>query len=124
MRNPFVTIGKIIAHANLARSDKWPAARRYHLMSDSWCRKCGSKKDLQVHHIIPFEINPKLELNQNNLLTLCETIGVQCHLKHGHLGYWHQYNPDILKSLSPAPGIPASDYSLEIDTTITPLPIP
>lgn len=56
---------------------------------------CGGISNLEVHHIVPFHITPSLELEDTNLITLCEAIFKQCHLKQGHLGDWHKVNPNI-----------------------------
>jgi 5-methylcytosine-specific restriction endonuclease McrA len=34
--------------------------------------KCGAKKKLQVHHIIPYSHNLAMSLNPNNGITLCK----------------------------------------------------
>ena len=99
MRNPISQIKKALIeyHVGMKRSDEWPDVRKKHLEEQPWCKMCGSQKNLQVHHITPFHDNPNLELDDSNLITLCETIGVECHLKHGHLGNWKNFNPDIVK---------------------------
>lgn len=56
---------------------------------------CGNEKNLEVHHIQPFHLQPELELDQSNLITLCEAIGADCHLRQGHLGNWKGCNPNI-----------------------------
>lgn len=62
------------------RSTHWPSVRNQFLKQNPTCLACGSTQNLNVHHIIPFHINPKLELNHNNLITLCR----QHHLTLGH----------------------------------------
>lgn len=74
----------------LQRSDKWPEARAAHLVLEPTCMACGSAVDLQCHHVIPFHFcillgRPELELNQGNLITLCEAPGYDHHLLLGHL---------------------------------------
>lgn len=81
------------------RSPKWPAARRKHLKAHPECAACGSRQGLQVHHRLPFHANPALELDPENLVTLCMYVGgLLCHEKLGHhpkKGFkW--YNPFIL----------------------------
>lgn len=119
MRNPISIACKFIAELTVPRSPKWRTVEKHHIATEGWCRKCGSTKDLQVHHCIPFHHDPTLELDPKDLLTLCETSGVECHLKHGHLGNWKQFNPNVRDDLSPMPGVPASKYKNEIDQTIT-----
>jgi len=81
------------------RSKKWPTVRKNHLKNNPVCAACGGSKKLEVHHIIPFQENPNLELDQNNLITLCESksFGVVCHLHYGHLGDYKRVNPDVVQ---------------------------
>jgi len=60
---------------------------------------CGGVKKIEVHHIIPFSQNPELELDPNNLITLCETkkYGINCHLLIGHCGNYRWSNPDVVQ---------------------------
>ncbi len=44
------------------------------------CQKCGSKKNLHCHHIIPIKLEPIFSLDPNNGIVLCEN----CHYKYGH----------------------------------------
>ena len=86
---------------------------------------CGSTKDLQVHHMLPFVDDPTKELDDSNLITLCESSGIECHLKHGHLGNWHQYNPRIQSlAIAPESGVPAPGYINLIDQNIVPVEQP
>lgn len=79
------------------RSSHWPKVRREHLRKHPHCAICDTDKHLQVHHIVPFHINPNLELDPNNLVTLCEPPGKtrKCHLCFGHIFDWHLYNPEV-----------------------------
>jgi hypothetical protein len=44
---------------------------------DRWtCQICGSKKDIEAHHIARFALFPDLRLDINNGITLCH----ECHL--------------------------------------------
>ena len=79
----------------LRRSPKWGPLRASHLRLEGWCRFCGGLVRLQVHHIIPVHVDPALELDPANLITLCENPGHNCHLLKGHLGDWSKWNPDI-----------------------------
>lgn len=81
------------------RSSKWPAARAAHLKLHPKCAVCGGTKSLEVHHIVPFNIDPTLELNPTNFVTLCESSdkGVTCHLWFGHLGNYQSFNKDVIK---------------------------
>ncbi|MDE2097812.1 MAG: HNH endonuclease [Patescibacteria group bacterium] len=79
------------------RSDKWPAVRRHHLEAHPTCAVCGGKDSLEVHHKKPFHLHPELELDPDNLITLCESKnnGVNCHLLVGHLGNFRSLNEDV-----------------------------
>lgn len=74
------------------RSSKWDETRDAFIKSNPLCAACGSTKKLQVHHIQPFHLHPELELDLNNLITLCMDIN-ECHLKIGHGGSFSCYNP-------------------------------
>lgn len=86
------------------RSDKWPAVERAHLEKEGWCRNCGGTISLQVHHVMPFHLDPTKELDPSNLITLCEDVkdSVECHLHIGHLGSWKNFNPAV-RSIADSP---------------------
>jgi hypothetical protein len=77
------------------RSGKWAAARAKHVKEEGNCAWCHTKYCLEVHHIHPFHERPDLELEDSNLVTLCELIGRNCHFKKGHFGNWKKCNPLI-----------------------------
>jgi 5-methylcytosine-specific restriction endonuclease McrA len=81
------------------RSSKWPALRKAFIKTWPQCAVCRSTAKLEVHHIIPFHIEPSLELLESNLITLCENQknGVNCHLLFGHLGNYKSYNKNVKK---------------------------
>jgi len=76
-----------------ARSPQWRKVRKEHLRKNPFCAVSGSKKKLEIHHVIPFNIDPSLELEELNLITLSK----KYHLIFGHLGSYHSYNPFIVK---------------------------
>lgn len=78
------------------RSSKWPKIRKEHIRMEPTCAACGKTKKLQVHHIKDFSSNRKLELDHNNLMTLCMS-GTRCHFVWGHLGYWKSINPVVIE---------------------------
>jgi len=89
--------------ANLGdhRSSEWPKIRKQHLQKQPNCKACGSSKALEVHHIQPFNQHPELELDPNNLITLCESKnnGVNCHLLFGHLGNYKSININVIEDV-------------------------
>ena len=80
------------------RSPKWDSVRKNHLKKNAVCEICGGSLNLNVHHILPFHIRPELELEESNLITLCEKshiAGMNCHFIFGHFGRWTDYNPKV-----------------------------
>lgn len=79
------------------RSKEWPNIREAHLKENPTCSVCGSKVSVEVHHIRPFHLAPELELEFDNLISLCESkkYGVNCHLFFGHLGNYKTANPHL-----------------------------
>lgn len=79
------------------RSSKWPRVRKKHLKEYPSCASCGKRKriGMQVHHIVPFSVDPSKELDPTNLLTLCDNS--RCHLDKGHLGYFKSWNVNVVK---------------------------
>lgn len=74
------------------RSAKWRTVEKNFIEENPLCEACGSHKNLQVHHIKPFHLYPELELDTNNLITLCMD-KLECHLRIGHGSSWRAYNP-------------------------------
>jgi hypothetical protein len=85
-----------------SRSSKWPEVRKAHLQKNPTCSVCGSKEAVEVHHIKPFHIAPELELDESNLISLCESkkYGVNCHLFFGHLGNYKAENLNVVEDVS------------------------
>ena len=75
-----------------SRSGKWRNVRAEHLKKEPECQACGRASNLEVHHIIPVHVNPDLELDESNLITLDH----DCHLLFGHLMNWKSYNKDVI----------------------------
>ena len=76
------------------RSGKWPGVRATHLKANPTCAVCDGTTKLEVHHIMPFHLDPTKELDPTNLLTLCESSenGINCHLAFGHVGNYQCVN--------------------------------
>lgn len=77
------------------RSPKWPEVRNSHLVIQPVCQACKGTKDLNVHHIKPVHLFPELELDRDNLITLCEAN--QCHFMIGHGRDWKAYNVNVIE---------------------------
>lgn len=79
------------------RSPHWSTVRKAHLEKFPTCAVCGGSVKLQVHHRRPFHLHPELELDESNLITLCEAGkgGVSCHLFIGHLSNFRGWNPNV-----------------------------
>lgn len=94
--------GAIVA-GEIPRSDKWPAVEKAHLQQQPICAACGQghpAQGLQVHHMLPFHFcvklgRPELELDERNLMTLCDETINNHHLLLGHLGDFQSYNPNV-----------------------------
>lgn len=82
-----------VRYALSGRSSKWPEVRKRHLLKQPVCQACGTKKGLEVHHIVPYGVNPDLELDANNLITLCDKY---CHFAIGHLMDYKSWNSDVI----------------------------
>lgn len=79
----------------IERSSQWASVRLAHLKIEPFCQVCASKIMLSVHHIKPYHLFPKLELDPKNLITLCENKTVNCHLLFGHFKNWLKFNPKV-----------------------------
>jgi len=76
------------------RSPGWRRARNKYKKKNPRCMVCGSKKKVEIHHIVPFHYAPDLELDERNFASLCENkkYGINCHLLIGHLGNYKKFN--------------------------------
>lgn len=79
----------------MARSTHWNRVRAEHLRTHGACEACGRTDELNVHHVVPFHIDPALELDPANLITLCEHASWNCHLQLGHGGNWTRWRKDV-----------------------------
>jgi hypothetical protein len=89
-----LAMNRILALA-APRSPHWPSVRREHLDRDPVCNVCSGTEHLNVHHVRPFHLFPELELEQSNLITLCERPPHNCHFLFGHLWSWAAWNPRV-----------------------------
>lgn len=80
-----------------ARSSKWRTVRNNFLEKNPYCAVCRSNQNLIAHHIIPVHIDKSKELDENNLMTLCQNKTMNCHFIFGHLLNWTKSNPEVVK---------------------------
>lgn len=76
------------------RSNEWPKVEKDFREKNPTCAACGSTNKLNVHHKKPFHLHPELELDENNLITLCMDKN-RCHLLIGHGDNFRAYNPNV-----------------------------
>jgi 5-methylcytosine-specific restriction endonuclease McrA len=77
----------------VSRSPRWRALQKKWLSLHPRCAACGENKKLTVHHKIPVHWDPSKELDETNLITLCEQSSHNDHLIFGHLLDWKSRNP-------------------------------
>jgi 5-methylcytosine-specific restriction protein A len=76
------------------RSSKWPGVEHAFRALHPTCAACGGSARLNVHHMKPFHLDPALELDPRNLITLC--MGpLECHIRIGHGDDFKAYNPSV-----------------------------
>ena len=70
----------------------WRRLRKGILAGCPFCQFCGSKRRLEVHHIVPVHVAPGQGALPTNLIVLCGP----CHLRFGHLGDYRRFwDPDL-----------------------------
>jgi hypothetical protein len=74
------------------RSPQWYSVRKKFLKYHPRCIACSTTSKLEVHHIKPYERYPELELDLDNMMTLCR----YCHLVFGHFKDFSTYNPNVV----------------------------
>lgn len=80
------------------RSSLWPSVRKRFIQQNPECAACGWTQNLEVHHIVPFNVNPALELDTTNFIVLCDKPGKDnCHIIVGHLGNYKKANPNVVQ---------------------------
>ena len=104
MPPPKKTGTTIALESNIQRNPDWTRVQKEHLRKQPFCACCGKdtgKGKMQVHHKFPFHYcialgRPDLELDERNLVTLCEDKGSpNHHILIGHLGNFESYNPNV-----------------------------
>ena len=78
-----------------SRSPQWTSVRNKYLKDHPKCEVCETTgkllNGLEVHHCIPFSVNPLKELEPTNLIVLCR----KDHFLFGHLNSWKSENPNV-----------------------------
>lgn len=90
-------IQSIIDILSRPRSSKWRKVRNNFLKKHPNCEVCGSGNNVVPHHIVPVSFDPSKELDENNLIALCENKTFNCHFFFGHLKDWTKSNPDVVE---------------------------
>jgi len=73
------------------RSPRWGAVRAKYIKEHPECSACGDKDELEIHHVKPYHEDRSLELEPDNLITLCR----DCHFYFGHLKSWRSWNVTV-----------------------------
>lgn len=93
----------------IERSPHWSTVRAAYLRGNPTCVACGPEMDTgdanEVHHVVPFHLcvllgRPDLELDERNLITLCEHDDHDHHLLIGHLNHFQSSNPEVRSDAS------------------------
>lgn len=84
------------------RSPHWHTVEKHFLETNPTCAACGGKEKLNVHHCVPFHLDPEKELDPNNLITLCMKMGQECHLLIGHGGSFKAFNENVREDAAEA----------------------
>ena len=102
-----------VREAITKRSGKWKVIERLHLDQHPNCAACGGSIRIQVHHEKPFHLDPPLELDLKNLITLC--MGpFECHLRIGHGDNFKAYNPHVVADSKAVLEMPAKRAEIEV----------
>lgn len=81
----------VIAAGGKPRSPKWDSWVKAFLRGKT-CIACGSRDGLTGHHVIPFHVDPSLELDAGNVVPLCSD---RCHIVWGHLDDFRLDSPTV-----------------------------
>jgi 5-methylcytosine-specific restriction endonuclease McrA len=91
-------------YAVSSRSSKWTTFRDTWIKSHPHCAVCGTTTGIELHHIKSVSEHPELELDPDNVVSLCGDKANNCHFKHGHdpdgvdgplKPNWRAVNPNI-----------------------------
>lgn len=74
-----------------ARDSGWRKLRNQHIRAHPRCAVCETTAKVEAHHIVPVHVDPSLEMDFTNLITLCRPH----HFTFGHLCDWRAHNPTV-----------------------------
>lgn len=75
------------------RSSTWPKFKReYEKTHPKICAFCKTTKRIELHHQVPFHIDPSLEEEPSNMIWVCR----DHHFYFAHLMDWSSYNKTVL----------------------------
>ncbi len=77
------------------RASEWVYVRNEFVRRHPRCEACGGSYNLNVHHIKPFHLYPELELDEDNLITLCRWHIKSCSVS---ISYLKSFNWNIFLS--------------------------
>lgn len=93
--NEYLTFEKFLLFEGKSRHPQWKKVRDYWLLNNPNCAACGTIENCCPHHIKPYWKFPELELDEKNLITLCNKNN--CHFYLGHLLNWRAWNENIIQ---------------------------
>lgn len=91
----FGAIYRVVRRVFTKRDPGWGALRREIIAEFKQCAACGSKKELEAHHVVPFHLAPEREMDKRNLIVLCR----DDHYTFGHFKNWKRWNPDVRRDV-------------------------
>jgi predicted HNH restriction endonuclease len=60
---------------------------------NKYCKWCGTRKKIQIHHIIPVSVDDTLADREDNFIALC----ADCHFVVGHGRNYKAFNKNIVE---------------------------
>jgi 5-methylcytosine-specific restriction protein A len=91
----------LLASRSKGNNTEWERLKKRYMILHPDCAVCGERnpRKLVVHHIKPYHIFPELELDEDNLITLCEgdRHSANHHLFVGHLMSYKSFNENVVE---------------------------
>ena len=80
-KSPYRALACEVRGKRLHYGGTWSRLSRTVRENNPMCQRCQKEPSVEVHHIVPFAIDPRLKLDPRNLLAVCR----RCHeqLEHG-----------------------------------------